>query len=234
VRKTRRFRNRLDVVFAGIAACRANAADLLASAHHLADLDAPAPALSLAVLALEEMGKLLFIDGLLFASATDHKAEAFQKGFRGHAWKLARLDVFPFAIRSFGSHSPRLQADSAYAERLIQTIRDYQRHRQALAHWIGDECDLAKLDDWKQKGFYVQQTGSGFATPRQAIDIRFSTAVLALADSVVLPIERYLEENGAQYRDFADKIRSALTDEQWKLVTETAEREVEAIFAPDA
>lgn len=227
----RRFRNNLNVVFAGMAACRDNASDILASAHHLAEAGAPAPALSLAILALEEIGKLLFIDGLLFSSPEDVKAEAFQKGFRGHSWKLARLDIFPFAIRSFGHHSPRLQADPSYSHGLVRAIRDYQQHRQALSRWIGDDCDLTRLDDWKQKGFYVQQTDSGFATPRHAINPDFAVAVIALADSVVVPIARYLEENGSQYRAFAESIRAALSDEQLKIVNETADDLVEAMFA---
>lgn len=53
------------------------------------------PALSLAVLALEELAKLHAIDGLLFAKKDDHKVEIFKKSLRSHSENLLFWNGWP-------------------------------------------------------------------------------------------------------------------------------------------
>ena len=56
------------------------------------------PALSMAVLAVEELAKLCAIDGLLFARREDEKELLFRKTLKSHSVKLATFDAFPFFI----------------------------------------------------------------------------------------------------------------------------------------
>src|SRR6266851_5564071 len=77
--ETRKYRNSLEFIERGFQACWHNAQDLVLASKKLIDGELHAPALSLAVLALEELAKLCAIDGLLFARHDDHKSEAFFK-----------------------------------------------------------------------------------------------------------------------------------------------------------
>ena len=61
------YTNNLEFVASGFQACWRNAEDLVSASRSLLDKDFHACSVSLAILALEEMGKLCSIDGLLFA-----------------------------------------------------------------------------------------------------------------------------------------------------------------------
>jgi AbiV family abortive infection protein len=61
----RKFRSSLEFVEAGFRACLQNAQDLVSASQKLIAAELHAPALSVAVLALEELGKLFALDGLL-------------------------------------------------------------------------------------------------------------------------------------------------------------------------
>ena len=97
-RRKRRYRNNLDFVEAGLCACWRNANELVAASKNLIDRGQHAPALSLSVLALEELGKMCAIDGLVFARSNDDKAQRFDKSLRGHDVKLAALQLLPLFI----------------------------------------------------------------------------------------------------------------------------------------
>src|SRR6266566_7629149 len=102
----RRYRNSLDFVAGGFRACWRNANDLLAASKNLIEQGLHAPGLSLAVLALEEIGKMCAIDGLLFAQSDDHKAQRFGKSQRDHDTKLAALSILPLFISNLSHVDP--------------------------------------------------------------------------------------------------------------------------------
>jgi len=62
---------------------------------------------ALSILALEELGKLLAINGLLFAPKDDHKAMAFQKSGKDHPFKLQTFGMFPIFVYNVSIHDPR-------------------------------------------------------------------------------------------------------------------------------
>jgi hypothetical protein len=68
-RDKRRYRNTLEFIQDGFRACWRNASDLVAASENLIDQGLHGPGLSLAVLALEELGKLCAIDGLTHRNA---------------------------------------------------------------------------------------------------------------------------------------------------------------------
>jgi AbiV family abortive infection protein len=90
----RKYRNTLEFVESGFRACWENALDLNAASQKLHDGGFHATGLSLSVLALEELGKLTAIDGLLFSRQDDYKSAAFLKANRSHASKLAFSNSF--------------------------------------------------------------------------------------------------------------------------------------------
>jgi AbiV family abortive infection protein len=115
----RRYRNSLGFVAGGFPACWRNANDLLAASKNLIEQGLHAPGLSLAVLALEEIGKMCAIDGLLFAQSDDHKAQRFGKSLRDHDTKLAALPLLPLFISNLSHVDPRRKNKQAYAKAMV-------------------------------------------------------------------------------------------------------------------
>jgi AbiV family abortive infection protein len=103
----RNYRANLAFVEAAFRACWGNAQDLVKGAKLLLDNGLHAQALSLSVLALEELGKLFCIDGLLFARTDDHKVAAFAKSLRSHALKLEAILMFPLFLGRIAAVDPR-------------------------------------------------------------------------------------------------------------------------------
>jgi AbiV family abortive infection protein len=164
-RNKRRYRDTLDSIEGGFRACWHNANDLVAASKSLIDQGLHAPGLSLAVLALEEIGKLCAIDGLLFAQSNDHKSHTFGKSQRDHVTKLAALPVLPLLITNLSRVDPRRENKQAYAEALVITLHQLKSDGNAVLQLIQkeDRCGadsrrrprrvFSGLDKWKQQGF---------------------------------------------------------------------------------
>jgi len=103
----RGYRNDLEFVEAGFRACWQNANDLIAGSKSLMQQGFHAPALSLAVLALEEVGKMCATDGLLFARPDDDKSKRFGKSQRDHDTKLGALSLIALFISNISRVDPR-------------------------------------------------------------------------------------------------------------------------------
>ena len=88
----------MDILEAGFVACWHNIRDLVASAKLLKEHGKHAPALSLSVLALEEIGKLIALDGLLLAIQGDDKSKLHRKVSRSHKEKLLSLELLPLLL----------------------------------------------------------------------------------------------------------------------------------------
>jgi AbiV family abortive infection protein len=175
-------------------------------------------ALSLSVLTMEEVGKMMLLDGLLFAKRSDYKDKKFRSGFRKHPSKLQFLDLFPFFVTSLGTADPRYEREGRYKQALALTIRNLKVERAALAPWIGEDCDLTELDRWKKTGFYSEPQGDRFLTPRQAVQEGFARAVNTLAWRFITTIDFLLKGGNLEgYFDRARRIREKASeaDHQW-------------------
>ena len=167
----RHYRSSLDFVESGFRACWQNAQDLVAASKTLLDTDLHALALSLAVLALEELAKLSAIDGLLFARPEDEKELLFRKALKSHSAKLAMFEAFPFFIICLSVSDSRHRKDTAFDNAvpiMIQLMRDDRDAVQAYLKKPG----YTGLDTKKQMGFYVNQMDGDMVPPRKAIDGR--------------------------------------------------------------
>jgi len=111
-RSKRRYGNTLEFVEGGLLACWHNAHDLIAASKSLIDQGLHAPALSLATLSLEEIGKMCAVEGLLFSRSDDHKSHTFVKSQRSHDIKLAALPLLPFLIDNLSRVDPRRKRPS--------------------------------------------------------------------------------------------------------------------------
>jgi len=153
------------------------------------------------------------LDGLLFAKHGDYKDKKFRSGFRKHPSKLQYLDLFPFFVTALGTSDPRYEWEMRYKQALALTVHNLKIERAALAQWIGEECDLLKLDRWKQSGFYAETEGDQFVTPRQAVPEEFARAVNKLAWRFITTIDFLLKgANLERYFDRARRIRGKASE----------------------
>ena len=168
----------------GIAACLRNAERLARAAERLLPT-APALALSVGVLSLEEVGKLLFVDGLLIAARDDYKTDAFREGQKKHHSKLGSLIRYLWALDWFAGLDPQRKADPVFLRTVHEKKVQWNEARKALAPWLGQDAALDGLDSWKQKGFYTDFSGGKIAEPEDAVSTDFATRVVHLASLTV-------------------------------------------------
>ena len=71
------------------------------AASALADLNHLAALTSLTVLSLEEVGKMMLIDGLLFARTGDERYKRYPKGHLSHRMKLDALELYPLFLNYY-------------------------------------------------------------------------------------------------------------------------------------
>jgi len=221
----------LRFVLRGIEACRHNATRLSATSKDALDAGRSGLALSLSTLALEEIGKLLFVDGLLFAQHDDYKDQALKKGFRKHAKKLFSLIRFPLAVETFARLDPRYESQPEYRQAIAISLENWNQARCALAPWIGEDCALGSLDFWKQRGFYVEMSKDEFVDPNEAIPTAFAESVVLVASVTVDIINFIFRDNLEGYHEAAQTIRQMRTDEGHEAVKQLAEKLVDEVFA---
>lgn len=212
----RNYRNTLDFVESGFRACWHNAKDLLSASQKLMDGGLQAPALSLSVLTLEELGKLLAIDGLLYARVDDDKSTAFTKSGRSHASKLALLDLFPLLLLNLTGTDPRYGKEKRFNAALAISVQDVKDAANAVLQELG-EGSFHGLDTWKQRGFYASAAGGEgrFITPSEAVSPSLAKAVHRLAWRAVTTLDFVLKGGSLErYLENARSVRAALTEEE--------------------
>lgn len=195
-------------------ACWTNTNDLVASAKLLRANGFHALALSVSALALEELGKLFCIDGLLFARSDDHKAEAYVKSLKSHATKLSSLTLLPYLLGNIAGVDPRIKSEAEFAQAVVIAIKDLQERGNALFRLLPNNS-FQDLDNLKQQGFYAQPYDNVFKAPSCAINKETSDAVFSLALRATTTLDFLLkDDNLNRYIEAAKLVRGRMTEEQ--------------------
>jgi len=209
----RRYRNALEQIEEGLHACWQNAQDLVKASDQLLAAELHAPALSLAVLALEELAKLVAIDGLLFARPDDWKADDFKKATKSHAVKLSILEVLPLLLRHLAMFDPRW-TEPTFKLVLTAGITQLVEDGDAVMAEMPDGS-FQMLDDWKQRGFYAACTDSGFVASSSAVPPTLAQKVRQLAWRATTTLDFLLKGgNLERYIQEARSIRGELSEQQ--------------------
>lgn len=232
----RNYRSDLEFLESGFRACWQNATDLLSSAQMLLDANQVGISLSVSVLTMEEIGKMMYLDGLLFARSGDYKDENFKSGFRKHQWKLRFLDLFPFFAESLAGSDPRYSTDQHFKLALAIALADLQKKRSALSPWLGPASELTQLDTWKQRGFYANAQPEKFVAPREAVPEDFAKGVHALAWRFTSTVDFHLKDGNLERdSDRAKQLRAKLTENDHQLLENTGAALADDIFGdPDS
>lgn len=203
-----------DSILAGVEGCWRNSFELLRGADLLLHGGRFPPALSLAVLALEEIGKMVHIDSLVFAKEGDERDEAFQRVFRSHPRKLEALRGFPDFLAYLATFKPKWAEDHTYVQQLRSVEVEF--HRQlANVKALLRLTVLSDLDQWKQRGFYTGLNPKGNAeAPSDAIDEVKARTVVAFSGMIVEGVDWIFAMNFERYRSFVLGARGAVSDEE--------------------
>ncbi len=225
------YKSGLEFIGAGVEACWQNSDELIKFAKLIQSHGNCGLALSLAVLSMEEIGKLLLIDGLLFSKQNDEISALFENGYKSHKLKLKSLDAFPILLTYLANFNERYSKDSTFRYTIVAVIKQYQQDRMELIPWIGKNCDLTELDKWKQRGFYSQYDSNGqFTCPREVNKV-LSDAVIKLAFRIVDAVDFVLKNNIDRYKKSIEAMRASITEDDLEvlrnhtqeIVTETFE-----------
>jgi AbiV family abortive infection protein len=207
--------------------------DLVLASKKLIDSGLHAPALSLAVLALEELAKMYAIDGLLFARHGDNKSEAFAKASRDHSFKLAILELFPLLIANLAMADPRYGKEQAYHQALAINLSHMKNDGNAVMSRLKGTGFLT-LNEWKQRGFYVCANNTGLLPPCDAVEPSFAEATCQLAWRAVTTLDFVLKDgNLERYIEKASSIRKSLTEEQHRELERAGEEQFRKMFPSD-
>jgi AbiV family abortive infection protein len=230
--KKRGYRNDLEFIEAGFRACWQNANDLIAGSKSLMQQRLHAPALSLAVLALEEVGKMCATDGLLFARPDDHKSKRFGKSQRDHDIKLIALHLIVLFIKNISRADPRHGKNRAYLQALTISFNQLTSQANTVLQLTQGE-GFAGLNKWKQRGFYVGLDQNAFAAPRDAVDEKYSQAVYQFAWQVVTTLDFVLKDgNLERYFQRARSVRGKLTERDHKGFEDIGQLIADDLFGP--
>jgi AbiV family abortive infection protein len=228
--RKRSYRNSLDFVEDGFRACWKNCLDLVAASKQLLDGGIHATALSISVLALEELAKLCAMDGLLTARHDDEKAELFSKSTRSHSVKLAILEGFPLLIASISRVDPRHGKDKAYHETLAISVRQLRDNGNAVMDRL-DTDGFFDLNTKKQQGFYVGVESGVPIAPRDAVEPDMAESVCQLAWRATTTIDFVLKDgNLERYIRSFQSIRNSLSDADHQRLEQFGEQQFQMIF----
>ncbi len=216
---TNKYHESVEIIVSGVDSCLKNASDLSKSARILLRKGISGPALSLSVLALEEIGKLMYMDSLLFARTGDLKTERFKKGFLNHKKKLDYLVRFPLLVECLG-----VLRRSSVKRRWLRSKVKWLWFRYLLEStidevekwdkWLGDAWEFSDLDVWKQRGFYAAPNKQGLlVAPQEAVPRELSTSIVAYTRAIVGILRMLWDGLSESYAEFAHQARRIRTRE---------------------
>lgn len=164
----------------GYKKCLGNARSLIDAAKILQSANHHPPACGIAVLALEELGKLNLLGRTV---AYPHLMRSFSKMFRRHPIKQLHFilsclfhtqkTVGPDAVKSILNRTPKLRMT---------------------------------FDEIKQKGFYVDYDGGRFIAPEETINRDLAQAVIDNTESMIANFEKLAQGQNLEtlFRQLAD------------------------------
>ena len=187
------------------------------------------PATSLAVLALEEVGKMVLLDGLLFARGGDERHRRFTKGHRTHITKLDALELFPLFLAYLATIDSR-ESEPRYNQTMAIVQTKLKQRRQTVTDLVGDDFKLTMLDALKQKGFYSHHVGTACCSNQDGISPELADAVISLVRCIVDSLQFVLRVSFGNYRQQFFTLRSKLDEAALSEIREQAVKIVDDLF----
>lgn len=202
------------------------AALALAKQNHISQ------ASSLAILALEEVGKMMLLDGLLFSKTGDDRYKQYKQGHLSHRMKLDAVELYPLFLHHLTTVDPR-RNDNRFKQTMLVIFTDLKAKRQELANLLGEEFVFPDLDQLKQQGFYSHETDGVLKSNKEAIDPKVAEVLLALTWRVTDTLKFVLGQSLEHYKEFFQNMREKVDEVSLKKVRKEATNIVRNIFGID-
>ncbi|WP_155300826.1 AbiV family abortive infection protein [Deinococcus kurensis] len=192
--------------------CLKNATELGTAAGLLLNQHLNAPAVSLSVIALEEIAKTILIDGTWNYRTGDGKIRRFFAESEKHSVKLE-------ALESFRGHAIYLGAIAKqYGEPDFDNashIDFWQNLRDDLEELLQKEFRISDLDEIKQVGFYVSLRATPRApVPSKQISGKFAYVLMEFARQTLLIVRNAWDAARPHYPQFLNDIRACIEEGQ--------------------
>jgi AbiV family abortive infection protein len=199
------------------------------AAAALADQNHHAQATSLAILALEEVGKMMLLDGLLFARTGDERYKLYKKGHLSHHTKLDSVELYPLFLHYLTTVDPRRDEDR-YKQTMVIVFTDLKAKRQKLTDLLGEGFVFPDLDSLKQQGFYSHETDGTVRTNREAVDPEVSKAILELTWRVTDALRFVLGQSLEHYKNLFRRLREKVDEATLNRIRYDATEIVRSVF----
>lgn len=175
----------------------------------LAESGRHAQATSIAIAALEEIGKMMLIDDLLFARTGGKRYQRHYKdGQLAHHVKLDALELYPHFLNSLTTADPR-RNEMGYKHMMATVCSHFVTKRQKLADLVREDFVFLHLGALKQQGLCSHEADRAVRANRDAVDLEVSKATLALAgcmaDTLRLVLGPFLAHYRILFRDLQEK-----------------------------
>ena len=187
---------------------------------------------SLSILSLEEVGKMMLLDGLLFAKTGDERYKQYKHGHLSHRMKLDGMELYPLFLRYLNTIDPR-RNENRYKQTLLIIFEDLKAKRQDLADLLGDGFVFSDLDKYKQQGFYSHEAEGILKANNEAIDPKVANALLVLTWRVTDTLKFVLGQSLEYYKSFVHESRKRIDEVRLKVIRSEATKIVESIFEID-
>lgn len=194
----------------------------------------PQLAASVSVLCLEEIGKMILLDGLIFSKIGDERYSKAEKGYSKHKSKLDAAEFIPIYISYLMELNPELKKDKIFQKVLLIMLLKDKENKNNLRKVFGSDFWLSDLDKIKQKGFYSDKVNTEeFKSADELLTEEQSRAVVELALSSIDLLRFVFNRTQHQYENSVQDIRTKIDDNQIKGIRDQAKKIVESVF-PDS
>ncbi|MDB2479865.1 AbiV family abortive infection protein [Porticoccaceae bacterium] len=228
-RQKARYTHSLKFLKSGYLSIRETITQLVSSSSLLLDNGAHSQAASLAVIALEECGKIILLDSLLFSKPDDDYAKGFKKGSLSHKDKLLATQFFVVFLKALSEHDKRnsdVRFKKAVQIGMLNLHENYKELRDSLPN-----ADIHELDRIKQEGFYTKLDGQSFSPTTETLSPQIAEKINKLACAMKSNMEFIMTpQSVSAYVKAAEKLRGELSVEEWEKVRDIVDETVTATF----
>lgn len=214
-RQKAKYTHSLKFLKSGYLSIRETITQLVSSSSLLLENGAHSQAASLAVIALEECGKIFLLDSLLFSKPDDDYVKSFKKGSLSHKDKLFAAQFFIAFLQKLSEHDKRnsdVRFKKAIQIGMLNLHENYKKLRDSLPN-----ADIHELDRIKQEGFYTKLDGQSFSPTTETLNPQVAEKINKLACAMNSNMEFIMTpQSVSAYVKAAEKLRGDLSVEEWE------------------
>jgi hypothetical protein len=159
----------------------------------LNDCDCPALAASVAIAALEEIGKMMLLDDLLFGRSPQPQLERCDK--------LEAVELYSRFLQCLSSDDPRRHDLGLNRVIAVAGVR-FESSKQKLSDLLGGEFRFGDLYALKQRGLYSHTAAGAVRVNRESANPELTKAIIDIVRCITDTLHLLLGSSFEHYRSF--------------------------------